>query len=101
MLIDVGIIAFIRIILARAVPLFKTIVQSLFTPLHSTHAIASAAERLRSDGLPGHNPLWKAARRFIPNQGSLDYVIPAAGDAPLVTSVPGRRLRAGSRNKFP
>ena len=56
MLIDMVVLGFICVILAPVGPFFKTTVQSLLRRLRLIHAIASAAERLRSYGQPGSNP---------------------------------------------
>jgi len=53
MLIDMVVLGFICVILAPVGPFFKTTVQSLLRRLRLIHAIASAAERLRSHGQPG------------------------------------------------
>jgi len=52
MLIDVVVLGCICVILAPVGPSFKTTVQSLLRRLRLIHAIASAAERLRSDDYP-------------------------------------------------
>jgi hypothetical protein len=54
MLIDVVVLAFIWIIVARGGLLFKTTVQTTVSNACISHALASAAQRLRSDGQPGN-----------------------------------------------